>query len=77
MSWGASRSYAVQDTGGPVRRERSRNSAGDEVPQESVQAVERPGTLHDQILASLGKETQYFYPGFGIDRWEPLVAPGR
>jgi hypothetical protein len=71
------RSYAVQDAGGSVRRERSPNPARDEVPQERVQAIERPGTLREQILAPLGKEAHYFYPGFRIDRWQPFVAPGR
>ena len=33
------RSYAVQDAGGSVRRERSPNPARDEVPQEPVQAA--------------------------------------
>jgi hypothetical protein len=41
-----------------------------------VQAVERSGTLGNQVLASFGKQAQHFRFGLGIDHCQPLVAPG-
>src|SRR5215210_2348583 len=73
---GALRSYAAQDAGDSGSRECPRYSAGNEVPQESVQAVERSGTLGDQVFTPLRKETQHLRSSLGIDRRQPLVAPG-
>jgi hypothetical protein len=41
----------------PEGRKRFGYPAGDEVPQEPVEAVERPGALGHQVLAPLGKQS--------------------
>jgi len=73
---GALRSYTAQDAGGSGSRECPRYSTGNEVPQESVQAVERSGKLGDLVFAPLRKETQHLRSSLGIDRRQPIVAPG-
>ena len=41
-----------------------------------MNAVECPGMLGNQVFAPLGKETQHLRLSLGIDRCQPLVAPG-
>ncbi len=48
----APRSDAPEDAGCPIGREPARDAAGDQVPQEPVEAVEDAGPLRDQVLAS-------------------------
>ena len=73
---GALGPYTTQDTCGSAGRERPGNPAGHEVPQKSMQAVERPGTLGHQIFAPFREQAQHLRFGLGIDRRQPLVARG-
>jgi hypothetical protein len=52
---GALGPYAAQDAGGSMGRERPGRPAGEEVPQEPMQAVERPGTLGHQVNKRLSE----------------------
>ena len=69
--------YAAQDARGPLGRELSGHPAGEEVPQEPVEAVERPGALGHQIFSSLGKQAQCLRGGLVIYLRQPVVARGR
>ncbi len=71
---GALGPYAAQDARSPRGRERPGHPAGNEVPQESVEAVERPGALGHQVLAPLGKESKHLRANLGSERCQPLVA---
>ena len=60
----------------PDRPKATRLPTGEEVPQEPVEAIERPGALCNQVFAPLGKQAQHLRANLGIYRRQEHVARG-